>query len=333
MTPLKNNLLNKVISSRYGLPYEQLEPLKQLSECTWDSDKKIIHTHNIKIAKVNEISDIYKELKEELKGIPEEEKNNLFFRGHSNLNYLLEPSIVRTFNCFKNENKMYEEMLVQNPDEFNLPRQTHLDILKKMQHYGLPTRLLDITENLLIALYFAVESQSKSEGELIVLSQKNKDLKFTRSDSVSIICSLPPFEHQDKLHVMELSKKGWKNHNKKEKELEEKLIHEIASEKPYFKTNIKADSLKKDYFVIPQRDNRRIIQQSAAFIVCCLNAHSHGKLNDHRLKVSDKQTIFVIPHNKKYDILEELKIYGITQKFIYPEIEKVSEYLRKEYEK
>ena len=45
----------------------------------------------------------------------------------------------------------------------------HLSWLFLMQHHGLPTRLLDWSENVLVALYFAVRSSGDKDGELWAL--------------------------------------------------------------------------------------------------------------------------------------------------------------------
>lgn len=78
----------------------------------------------------------------------------IFYRGHSNANYSLRPSIMRTNSLQENERQIYNELLINCPDEFE-KCSSHLDKLVKMQHYGLPTRLLDITRNFLVALFFA----------------------------------------------------------------------------------------------------------------------------------------------------------------------------------
>lgn len=80
----------------------------------------------------------------------------------------MRPGIKRVSRWVENENIMYQEILVRCAQNFT-HCQTHLDYLVEMQHYGLPTRLLDITENPLVALYFACCSNRDKIGEVIVL--------------------------------------------------------------------------------------------------------------------------------------------------------------------
>ena len=84
----------------------------------------------------------------------------MFYRGHANSNYVLRPSIMRTKGLQENESKLYNELLINCPEEFQMCR-THLEKLVKMQHYGLPTRLLDITRNMLVALFLRVRISMK----------------------------------------------------------------------------------------------------------------------------------------------------------------------------
>ena len=77
-----------------------------------------------------------------------------FYRGHADKDWDLLPSIFRTPNGVEKEHLLFRDMVAHEPQSFSECKSA-LDYLVQMQHYGLPTRLLDMTTNPLVALYFA----------------------------------------------------------------------------------------------------------------------------------------------------------------------------------
>jgi hypothetical protein len=51
----------------------------------------------------------------------------------------------------------------------NIPEKQDIGWLFMMQHYGAPTRLLDWTENVLVAAHFAVHENKREDGEIWVM--------------------------------------------------------------------------------------------------------------------------------------------------------------------
>lgn len=90
----------------------------------------------------------------------------VIFRGMSDSEYDLNPGLARLKNIYPDtELELISDFLTHRPDAFN--GLSDFDILAKMQHYGLPTRLLDFSINPLVALYFACESKTKKNGRVL----------------------------------------------------------------------------------------------------------------------------------------------------------------------
>lgn len=116
------------------------------------------------------------------------DKAILLFREQSNDH----PSIYRTRNLIENEDKMFYELTAKCPEYFK-DCKTTFEHLVMMQHYGYPTRLLDITSNPLVALYFAcggLNGSNSEDGQLISYNIKKNDIRNYEDSRIVLLSNL-----------------------------------------------------------------------------------------------------------------------------------------------
>lgn len=204
---------------------------------------------------------------------PVQEGYTRFYRGQR-ADWPLVPQLYRSNVSYcKYESQIFYKVTAELPGEF-YDSKTIFDHLVKMQHYSIPTRLLDITTNPLIALFFACEPDDykpkkgrRPEGTVdfrpyvYVLDIPNDSVKQRDSDSVTVLSALAKYDGE--LTEEEYGKSLEKNGLFKDG----RLLHIIREDKPYFKDMIQAKTLSSVFCVQPKLDNPRIIRQSGAFLI------------------------------------------------------------------
>ena len=276
---------------------------------------------------------------EQLPRLNQKMEGNIFYRGQSNVAYELIPSVFRENNkC--HEHEIYTYILTECAHEFDDCR-LHNEILSKMQHYGVPTRLLDVTTNALVALYFACDSNFDKDGVVFVLETNKSEIKQYDSDTISILSCLPRFDEAEKIEILELAKKANRiqEYEKKIKSFNEqiiikRLLHEIKKEKPAFENIIDPINLLNNYYFLPRKINPRIIRQSGAFIIFGLKEEEiKAEADIPKDEFSFGSYKIIINKEKKKTILDQLSCFGISKAMLHPELYKVAEFIKEKYYK
>ncbi len=229
-----------------------------------------------------------------------------FYRGHANIKYNLEPSIYR--NLIDKEQTMFRDSVRSCPSEFPDSMKT-FDKLVKMQHYGLPTRLLDITSNPLVALYFACCDEFKFDAEVLIFKIRKQNIKYYDSDTVAILSNIAkcPLSF------------GTNNFNDSKCE----LMHQVQHEKIHFKDLVKVDTVKSVVCVLPKLDNPRIQKQSGSFLLYGVNGDEKKMAS-----LTTPPMRIMIKKEGKEKILEELSKLGIDQSTLFPDIDNILKHIR-----
>lgn len=94
------------------------------------------------------------------------QRQRYYFRGQDDAFSNTLPSVFRSRKLLDNEDNLFNEFLMADPLLFEKCR-TNFERMALMEHYHLPTRLLDVSSNPLIALFFAVKG-GQGNGEVYI---------------------------------------------------------------------------------------------------------------------------------------------------------------------
>lgn len=257
--------------------------------------------------------------------------SNFYFRGVPNRKYLNAPGIYRaTLPKSKTENYFFNEIQVRCPDAFSGMK--NINKLTYMQHYGCPTRLLDISSNPLVALYFACLGSETTDGIVNIFGVLDNDILYEHSDRVQMLSKLAEFKASDQEQMLKLSyiyllkeKFPQYNNSKYVDVVIERFYHAIKRDNGAFEREIVPLDLLKPVFVQVNKDNPRILKQDGAFIMSGLDLNE--KDSNYKINRFLAEQI-LIPSNAKQSLLKELERVCINQASLFPEVDQVASYLK-----
>lgn len=277
----------------------------------------------------------------------------IWFRGLPDAEWTLMPGIFR-----QSDNEYIEETSMFHHFQLRVSEQRHtyqstFDWLCLMQHYDLPTRLLDWSESVLIALFFAVDDTKRADvdGKLCVLNARrlNKHATHSSRQYQANICTPTAFDtlvraqlaasRNIKRFVGALPRLFAASDRSSEEGTQ--IIDAVKKMEPETQK-----WLSTPIAVFPSRLNGRMILQSSMFTIH--GGKWHKKLPETnrelprplRLEVIDAELsederflqTYVIPGGHcKHKIREELMTLGIHSGSLFPEIDKQAVYIKEQW--
>ena len=129
--------------------------------------------------------------------------NHVFFRGHASFIWNLSPSLFRDSSVRFDEHDMLRQACNLSWSELNNCK-TDLEKLVVLQHFGLKTRLLDVSYNPLVALYFACDNEKNKNEDGVVFSGVMKETPLNVCNAIADYV----FNHSSESEIDELFLSG-----------------------------------------------------------------------------------------------------------------------------
>lgn len=298
-------------------------------------NKDEMENYGIEITSVSSFIDEVNKIKDDLYGSNEE----LFFRGQKTDFWDVIPSIFRG-NFLSVEHTLMQFPLLKAPYEF-ISINNDFEIMTKYQHYGMCTRLLDLTTNPLVAIYFACEEYGDvcykeiENEEDTKIQEANGVIFFNKKYSVStneinikVISSLSQIDLSNDNTLESILRKLT------ERQAISKELEERWKSKEHYEEFI--NIIQNNYIVIPPYNNERLSRQCGMFLLAgCFNFVYTESISESSIEKGYKdlrdefdRKFFYISGEKKKEILEELDTYNINEATLFPELEHQLSYIK-----
>lgn len=258
-----------------------------------------------------------------------------FFRGHYYYKYLLVPSLYRKKAYYNNESYMCMDFKTQFYNQ--LSNKKYIELLTTMQHYKMPTRLLDTTSNPLVALYMACDKPANYKaktygiGEVIIMNEDLKNVKYSDSNAVTLLSALAVLETNYKQELYEKIKESIEKNDPsiyRESIAYRRFVAEVHNELAYFDESFfTPEVLLKPRHVKVGMINERIIAQSGSFILFGLCDYKTGEYM--QLDTVANERVFIV--HRDY-ISKQLEMLNINSGTMYPDKDHVSVSIVKSYD-
>lgn len=244
----------------------------------------------------------------------------LYFRGQETEFWDIEPSIFRD-DMLSIEHKLMQIPLQKSPTEFR-DLNSMFDIMTKYQHYGMCTRLLDLTTNPLVALYFACKKHGAvkyvtEDGEVEkepygVIYYTDKYYSSQSTDiEIQIVSALASYDLEKENTLSDVLERLY----------HDRIIDERTKDNWLVNYREFVKIIQNNYMVMPTYTNERLRKQSGVFLLTSL--FSFNKENEvknsviskakGKLKEEFSDTCFYISGEDKENILKELDLYNINE--------------------
>ena len=278
----------------------------------------------------------------------------LYFRGESDDTWDLSPGVMRKSQTGRYalrsvEGEMLVELISRRPEDF-AGASSALEQLVIAQHFGLRTRLLDVTSNPLVALFHATNQPSgtgrrnrnvitERNGRVHVFTVPKSIIRPFNSDTVSVIANFAKLRRNEQNlllgKTMDYTKEqgddnpgygadpfisSYQHAGGRYSEAMNRLYQFIRQEKPSFHERIDPRDLFRVFLVQPQHAFERIKAQSGAFLLSAF----HERFETVEIREKNPGTpvyghhVLKVRHQHQAEIHQQLRSINVTHEMLFP---------------